>query len=98
MYSYLLIDVLFLAIIAVLYAVKRPKVSYKKIFLVVLVLVILTAIFDNVLIVSQIVKYHSESMLGLYVGVAPIEDFAYSLAAAFIVALLWEGKTNDASN
>lgn len=49
------------------------------------VLVILTAIFDNLMIAAGLFTYPAEHISGLRVGLAPLEDFAYPLCAAFLV-------------
>ncbi|WP_322411937.1 lycopene cyclase domain-containing protein [Microbacterium invictum] len=49
------------------------------------VLVILTAIFDNVIIGTGLVAYDEEHRSGILIGLAPIEDFLYAIAAAFLV-------------
>lgn len=50
-----------------------------------LVLVILTAIFDNVMIAADLFTYPEHLISGIRIGLAPIEDFAYPIAAAFLV-------------
>jgi lycopene cyclase domain-containing protein len=49
----------------------------------------LTAIFDNVIILSGTVAYDPTKIIGWMIGVAPIEDFAYTIAAVFLVPALW---------
>lgn len=49
------------------------------------VLVVLTAVFDNVMIASGLFTYPAEHISGVRVGLAPVEDFAYSVCAAFLV-------------
>ena len=49
----------------------------------------LTAVFDNVIIGSGLVDYHPELHLGLRLGLAPIEDFAYTVAALALLPALW---------
>jgi lycopene cyclase domain-containing protein len=56
----------------------------------VVVLVALTAVFDNVIVGTGIVGYDPTRILGLRVGVAPIEDFAYAIAAALALPALWQ--------
>lgn len=56
------------------------------------VLTLLTAIFDNLIILSGIVAYEGSHLLGLYIGSAPIEDFAYTIAAAMLLPALWERR------
>lgn len=53
------------------------------------VLIILTIIFDNLLIYLHIVGYNVDTLLGVYIGVAPIEDFFYAVLAAFLIPSLW---------
>lgn len=50
-----------------------------------LVLIALTAIFDNVMIAAGLFTYPEEHLSGLRVGLAPIEDFSYAVCAAFLV-------------
>ena len=48
-------------------------------------LLVLTAVFDNVIIGLDIVRYGHEHLTGLYLGLAPLEDFSYSLAAVLLL-------------
>jgi lycopene cyclase domain-containing protein len=47
------------------------------------VLLVLTAVFDNVMIALDLFTYPPEHLSGLRIGLAPLEDFAYPLCAAF---------------
>ncbi|RRS01286.1 lycopene cyclase domain-containing protein [Glycomyces terrestris] len=49
------------------------------------VLVLLTAAFDNLMIAAGLFTYPESHLLGVKVGQAPIEDFAYPVSAAFAV-------------
>jgi lycopene cyclase domain-containing protein len=53
------------------------------------VLLVLTAVFDSVIVGTGIVGYAPARILGLRIGVAPIEDFAYPVAAALALPALW---------
>jgi len=53
------------------------------------VLVALTAVFDNVIVGSGIVAYDPAKILGVRIGVAPVEDFAYAIVAALALPALW---------
>jgi lycopene cyclase domain-containing protein len=53
------------------------------------VMITLTAIFDNAIIASGLVAYDEALISGVTIGVAPLEDFAYTLAALLIVPALW---------
>ena len=49
------------------------------------VLVLLTAVFDNVMIAADLFTYPVENISGLRIGLAPLEDFSYPVCAAFLV-------------
>jgi len=53
------------------------------------VLFVLTAVFDNVMIGVGIMAYSDEAISGLRIGLAPLEDFAYPLAAVILLPSLW---------
>ncbi|GAA3059414.1 MULTISPECIES: lycopene cyclase domain-containing protein [Actinomycetes] len=53
------------------------------------VLVLLTAVFDNLMIAVGLFSYAEESISGLRLGLAPIEDFAYPVAAVILLPALW---------
>ena len=64
------------------------------------VLVVLTAVFDNVMIALDLFTYPPEHLSGLRIGLAPIEDFSYPVCAAFLVpavATLLTRSDQDAS-
>ena len=54
-----------------------------------LCLLVLTAIFDNVMIAFGLFAYRAGSLTGLTLGRAPLEDFAYPVAAAVLLPVLW---------
>ncbi|WP_419818813.1 lycopene cyclase domain-containing protein [Glaciibacter flavus] len=89
--SYLVLDLVILApvvAIAVIALVRRPRML-APIGLTVLCTVILTAVFDNIMIANGIVAYDLAGRSGWGVGLAPVEDFAYPLAAALLLPSLW---------
>lgn len=53
------------------------------------VMMLLTAVFDNAIIQSGLVAYDEALISGVMIGAAPIEDFAYTLAAVLIIPALW---------
>ncbi len=53
-----------------------------------LVLLGLTLVFDNLMIAVDLFSYPQEHLSGLRLGLAPIEDFAYPLCAAFLLPAL----------
>jgi lycopene cyclase domain-containing protein len=48
-------------------------------------LVLLTAVFDNVMIAAGLFTYPPGQISGLRIGLAPLEDFSYPVCAAFLV-------------
>ena len=53
------------------------------------VLVILTAVFDNLMIAVGLMTYAHDHVSGVSIGAAPIEDFAYPIAAVILLPALW---------
>ena len=53
------------------------------------VLVVLTAVFDNVMIATGSVRLRRRASRAPRVGLAPVEDFAYPIAGALLLAGLW---------
>ncbi len=52
-------------------------------------LCILTLVFDTAMIAADLYVYHPDKILGVYLWGAPLEDFAYALAAALGMPVLW---------
>lgn len=52
-------------------------------------LVVLTAVFDTLIIANGIVAYDDGQRLGVAIGLAPVEDFAYPLAGVVLVPAIW---------
>jgi lycopene cyclase domain-containing protein len=52
-------------------------------------LLITTAVFDNVMIGIGLVDYNPDLISGAFVGIAPLEDFAYAVAAVVLLPSLW---------
>ncbi len=60
------------------------------------VLLLLTAVFDNVMIAAGLFWYNPDRISGAFIGSAPLEDFAYTVAAVLLLPALWMllGKRN----
>lgn len=50
---------------------------------------VLTTVFDNVIILTGVVDYDHSLTSGIRIGVAPIEDYAYSVFAAVALPAVW---------
>ncbi|WP_411376353.1 lycopene cyclase domain-containing protein [Arthrobacter sp. MPF02] len=53
------------------------------------VVLLLTAVFDNLMIAAGLFTYSPELISGVLVGLAPLEDFAYPVAAVLLLPSLW---------
>jgi lycopene cyclase domain-containing protein len=63
--------------------------------MVLLPMLILTAVFDNLIILAGIVDYDTTKLMGIYVGVVPIEDFAYTVVAVLLVPAIWKAVNKE---
>lgn len=93
--SYLELNSIFLSVVAVvgvwalIVARRRGGYSAASIYFGLLVVLVMTAVFDNVMIGVGLVGYDREHISGVFLGLAPIEDFAYAVAAALLLPSLW---------
>lgn len=49
----------------------------------------LTAVFDTIMIATGLFHYSPDHLIGVHIGLAPIEDFAYPLAGALLLPAVW---------
>jgi lycopene cyclase domain-containing protein len=69
-----------------------------------LVMVALTTVFDTLMIAADLYVFDPDLILGVYVWGAPVEDFAYAIAASMLLPALWtwlgrrrpDGRGSDA--
>lgn len=87
-FTYLILNLVFIAVcmIALAKGIKKPTKAW---WATLLALLALTLVFDNLIIWAGIVTYDTTKLLGIYAGIAPIEDFFYALLAVVIVPALW---------
>ncbi len=53
-------------------------------------LLVLTAVFDNLMIAADLFRYDASKLAGPHVLLVPVEDFAWPLAAVLVLPALWE--------
>ena len=87
--TYLLLNVSVMTLVAVYAFLMRHWLVAKPLVGTAAVMLSLTAIFDNVIIATGIVAYDQEKISGIMIGVAPIEDFAYTVLAIVLVPSLF---------
>jgi len=88
METYLLINIVFILGVILAFRIKIKKPS-KKAWLLLAILLVLTAIFDSIIVGLDIVGYVPTNILGIYIGNAPIEDFFYAVLATLLVPVVW---------
>ena len=93
--TYWALNALFLAVVgvvalaAVLAARGRTRIRWRAVAIAAAVVCALTAVFDNVMIAVGLVGYNPDHISGAFVGIAPLEDFAYAVAAVVLLPSLW---------
>lgn len=87
--TYLLLNLPFLAltVVAVALTASRPAFGRRMAAsaIAAAILIALTAVFDNLMIAAGLFTYPEGLISGVRIGLAPVEDFAYPLCAAFLV-------------
>jgi len=90
--TYWALNAIFLAIVAAVavlaIALRRPPRG-RSLLLALAVVLVMTAVFDNVMIGVGLVGYNASLISGVFIGIAPLEDFAYALAAVVLLTSLW---------
>ena len=95
--TYLALNAVFLAavaivvLVAVVAARRRggERIRWGALGIAGAALLAMTAVFDNVMIGVGLVGYDDDRISGLRIGVAPVEDFAYAVAAVLLLPALW---------
>ena len=98
--SYLGLNAVFLGLAALVAAValwRRPAARrlYAASALALVAVLVLTAVFDNIMIGVGLVAYDPALISGVFVGIAPVEDFAYPVAAALLLPAVWSLLTEQ---
>ncbi|MEY4417784.1 MAG: hypothetical protein RIQ88_222 [Actinomycetota bacterium] len=91
--TYLVLNVGFMLISFVILNVLVRKTAWKVVLKTLVAMLFVTLICDNIIIGLGIVDYDTSKVSGLYIGLAPIEDFAYTVVAVLAVASIWQKLT-----
>lgn len=89
MYSYILLAAILVTVAFIFGLVFKKGLSYRSIVIALIFMTILTVIFDNLLIGSEIVRYDEQKILGIKSWLAPIEDYSYMIFAVIFCNVLW---------
>ena len=87
--TYWALNAVFLGVVALAALVAMRRVHWAAVGLAGALLLVMTAIFDNVMIAVGLVDYNPDRISGMFVGIAPLEDFAYAIAAIIGLPCLW---------
>jgi lycopene cyclase domain-containing protein len=87
--TYWALNAIFLGVVAVVAAVAFRRVRWAAAGVAAALLLVTTAVFDNVMIAVGLVDYAPARISGVFVGAAPLEDFAYAIAAVVGLPALW---------
>ena len=91
--NYLTLNLLFLGL-SLLALLLVPKNRWPAYLVGMVPMIVITAIFDNWIVAARIVGYDSSKITGIMIGIVPIEDFAYTIAAVLIVPSVWSAMLN----
>ncbi|ATG55928.1 lycopene cyclase [Brachybacterium ginsengisoli] len=79
-----------LAVLVLAVLVRRPgRRWWLSTTITVGLLLVLTAVFDSLMISADLFRFAEEDLLGPRIGLAPIEDLAWPMAAGLLLPALW---------
>jgi lycopene cyclase domain-containing protein len=84
------LNAVFLAVVAVVVLLAARRSRWRAVAVTLGVLLLMTAVFDNIMIGIGLVDYDPTRISGAFLGIAPLEDFAYAIAAALLLPALWQ--------
>lgn len=93
--TYALLGLLFVGAAALLAVAITPRLHrpghwWSACLVVAVVLVVLTALFDSLMVAADLFRYRHAALLGPRVLLTPVEDLAWPLFAALALPALWE--------
>jgi lycopene cyclase domain-containing protein len=68
---------------------RERRLNRRALSITALVLLTLTAVFDNIMIGVGLVDYGDAQISGVRLGIMPIEDFSYTVFAVLALPALW---------
>ena len=95
MATYIVLNMLFLASALGLLAWRRLLAFSRAVCLTLAVLLVMTIVFDSLLIYFGMFTYPADKILGIRVGLPPIEDLFYTLLAGLVVPAIWKGLDRE---
>ena len=80
-------------------SVRPPRRWWLATAVTVVTLVALTVVFDSIMIAADLFRFDESALTGLRLGLAPVEDLAWPVAAGLglpALTALWAGRGRDA--
>lgn len=93
--TYAELNLIFLVIAGIATWIIKSKYRCFTTPIVMLPMLVLTAVFDNLIILSGIVDYDDTKLLGINILAVPIEDFAYTVVAVLLVPAIWKAVSKE---
>lgn len=93
--TYMVLNIFFLMVALIVLAWRKLLNFGHAVWLTLVVLLVMTIVFDSLIIHFGVVAYDLNKILGVRVGLAPIEDLLYSLLAGLAVPAIWKGLDRE---
>lgn len=90
MWTYLVLNVVVLAGCAGLLAVFSKLYISRPVIIATGCMIVLTAVFDSILIAMGFYSYNPAKLMGVFVGRAPVEDLFYIGIAVLVTSSIWK--------
>lgn len=90
MATYLTLNLVVMAVAVIVLALLRVLRWDRIMTRILVVLLALTIVFDSLIIAASIVAYDSSKLLGVTLGMAPIEDLMYTILAVIFIPAIWK--------
>jgi lycopene cyclase domain-containing protein len=90
--TYWALNAVFLAVTAAVASaavLTRRAPQWRAVAITGVAILLMTAVFDNLMIAADLFTYNPERISGAFIGLAPLEDFAYAVAAVVLLPSLW---------
>lgn len=86
--------ILSLTILAVLKFYRALKWN-RAVTVTAVILLLITIVFDSLIIIAGIVAYESSNISGIMIWAAPIEDLIYAFMIAVIIPCVWDKQDKE---
>ena len=95
MATYIVLNLLFLTTVLGVLVWRKLLTFGRAVWVTLVVLLVTTIVFDSLLIHLGMFTYPADKILGIRIGLAPIEDLFYSLLAGLAVPAIWKGLNRE---